>query len=158
VASLYNAARVEDIGGWETHTDMGDGGDPNSNFNSHVRDFSDAIGAFAGDLGDLLNSTTIVTWSEFGRRPYSNDSNGTDHGHGNAMLLLGGGINGGRYYANWPTLTEAARDQYDGNIGKGTDIRDVWGSVYRRLGIADPNVVFGDPNFRYTDLGIVNQA
>ena len=37
--------------------------------------------------------------SEFGRTLHGNANNGTDHGRGQAMLLLGGGLNGGRIYA-----------------------------------------------------------
>ena len=38
-----------------------------------------------------------MTLSEFGRRVEENGS-GTDHGHGNAMLLFGGGVRGGQVH------------------------------------------------------------
>ena len=47
---------------------------------------------------------TVVTMSEFGRRVKENASGGTDHGHGNCMFLLGGGVNGGKVYGDWPGL------------------------------------------------------
>ncbi len=143
-----------DIGGWDTHSGMDDGSNPNGSFNNHVRDLADPIAAFATDLGDLLGSTTIVSWTEFGRRPYKNDSNGTDHGYGNAMMVLGGGVTGG-FHGTWPGLSEAAREDYDGNIAKTSDYRDVIGGVYKRIGLADPNLVFAEPDYSYTELGIV---
>ena len=43
-----------------------------------------------------LDGVTLVTLSEFGRRVEENGSGGADHGHGNAVLLLGGGVDGGQ--------------------------------------------------------------
>ena len=48
---------------------------------------------------------TLVTMSEFGRRSQENASAGVDHGWGNAMLLLGGGVKGGQVYGTWPGLS-----------------------------------------------------
>jgi uncharacterized protein (DUF1501 family) len=42
--------------------------------------------------------------SEFGRTAAENGSRGTDHGHGNAMLLLGNRIAGGRWHGLWEGL------------------------------------------------------
>ena len=80
-----------DVGGWDTHTGMGnvDGGD----MKQHLGDLAAALAAFTADLGsDLLDDTTIVTMSEFGRRVEENASGGTDHGHGGAVLVIGGGV------------------------------------------------------------------
>lgn len=41
--------------------------------------------------------TTIMTLSEFGRRPEVNSSMGTDHGEGSDMLVVGPGVKGGLY-------------------------------------------------------------
>ena len=56
--------------------------------------------------GTLNNArrTTLVTLSEFCRRMQENASEGMDHGHASTMLVLGGGINGGRIYGQWPGL------------------------------------------------------
>src|SRR4051794_21073696 len=91
------------------------------------------LAAFAQDLGPLLATTTIVTMSEFGRRVTQNGSGGLDHGHGSAMLVLGGGIRGGRVYGRWPGLGPKQLD--DGDLAVTTDYRDVLGElVHRRLG------------------------
>ena len=51
---------------------------------------------------------TLVTISEFGRTVRENGNRGTDHGHANVMLLLGGGVRGGKVYGRWPGLDACA--------------------------------------------------
>src|SRR5690606_12832305 len=46
----------------------------------------------AGRLGDTL----IVLYSDFGRTPKVNNSNGRDHWPTGGALVIGGGIDGGR--------------------------------------------------------------
>ena len=80
--------------------------------------------------------------SEFGRAVSENGNRGTDHGHGNAMMAIGGGIRGGRVYGKWPGL--AAGQRYEGrDLAITTDFRDVFGEiVVRHLGVADPKPIF----------------
>ena len=56
-----------------------------------------AIGAFEADMKAIgkWNSTAICIFTEFGRKTFENGSGGTDHGWGSAMLVIGGGVNGG---------------------------------------------------------------
>jgi uncharacterized protein (DUF1501 family) len=56
------------------------------------RNFGNAITAFAKDLGPRMADVTLVTMSEFGRTMHENGNRGTDHGHANVMMLLGGGV------------------------------------------------------------------
>lgn len=66
------------------------------------------LAAFARDLGpDRLARTNVVVMTEFGRRIAENSAGGTDHGHGSAMFLMGGGIKGGKVHGEWPGLTES---------------------------------------------------
>ncbi|MFX6957404.1 DUF1501 domain-containing protein, partial [Acinetobacter baumannii] len=53
---------------------------------------------------------TVLVMSEFGRRIKSNKSNGTDHGYGNAMMVLGGNVKGGKMYGDWKGLATEALD------------------------------------------------
>ncbi|MCC7127058.1 MAG: DUF1501 domain-containing protein, partial [Acidobacteria bacterium] len=69
-----------------------------------LTDFSRGIAALAADLGDRMSDTIILTMSEFGRAVRENGSRGTDHGHGNAMLVIGGGVKGRAIYGDWPGL------------------------------------------------------
>jgi len=66
--------------------------------------------------------------SEFGRRLKANESGGTDHGHGNIMLVLGKGIRGGRLHGAWPGLSNEHLDQH-ADLAITTDYRQVLAEV-----------------------------
>ena len=80
---------------------------------------------------------TLVTLSEFGRRVRENGSGGLDHGHGNLMLLLGGGVNGGQVHGNWPGLDPGGL--VDGDLPATTDYRVVLAELLeRRCAVSAP--------------------
>jgi uncharacterized protein (DUF1501 family) len=84
----------------------------------------------------------ILTMSEFGRTLAENDRRGTDHGHGNAMIVIGAGVKGGRVYGTWPGLE---RDQlFEGrDLQVTTDFRDVFAEVVTsHLGVGDVSDIF----------------
>ena len=73
--------------------------------------------------------------SEFGRAVAENGSRGTDHGHGNVMMLAGGGVRGGIMHGRWPGLRDDARFE-SRDLAVTTDFRDVLAEVARHhLGI-----------------------
>jgi len=139
-----------DVGGWDMHTNLGnaDGGEMRNN----LTDLSNALAAFATDLGAGLDNVTIVTMTEFGRRVGQNGNNGTDHGLGQVMLVLGGGINGGKVHGKWPGLAPSALD--NGDLAGANDYRDVLGEVLeRRVGVGDVKKIF--PDHTYRRLGVM---
>jgi uncharacterized protein (DUF1501 family) len=77
-----------------------------------------------------------------------NGNRGTDHGHGNAMMVIGGGVRGGHVYGKWPGLAPGQR--YDGrDLAVTTDFRDVFGEiVMRHLGVADARAIFPGYNLQ----------
>src|SRR5262245_3700195 len=81
-----------DVGGWDTHVNQGSA---QGQLATRLDDFARAIGALVTDLGDLMEDTVVLTMSEFGRAVTENGNRGTDHGHGNAMMVIGGGVRGG---------------------------------------------------------------
>ena len=151
---IRSAAPVQvvalDSGDWDMHAGLGgvDGGW----MARKLGELSSALAAFATDLGDLLSRVTVLTLSEFGRRVEENASGGVDHGHGNAVLLLGGGVVGGRVHGRWPGLAPAAR--VDGDLAATTDYRSLVGEVLqKRCGAGSLSEVF--PGARPEPLGVV---
>jgi uncharacterized protein (DUF1501 family) len=94
-------------------------------------DFARGLSALAGDLGEQLSDTVILTMSEFGRAVAENGNRGTDHGHGNAMLLIGGPVKGKKVHGKWPGL--GADQRFEGrDLAVTTDFRDVFAEVATR--------------------------
>ena len=110
---------------WDHHVNEGGATGQMAN---RLDDFSRGIAALVRDLGDRMADTIILTMSEFGRAVGENGSRGTDHGHGNAMMLIGGAVKGGRIYGDWPGL--APEQRYEGrDLAVTTDFRDVFAEV-----------------------------
>jgi uncharacterized protein (DUF1501 family) len=109
-------------------------------------DFARGIAALVRDLGDRMQDVVILTMSEFGRAVAENGNRGTDHGHGNAMMVIGGSVRGGRVYGRWPGL--AREQRYEGrDLAVTTDFRAVFDEVVRgHLGLTDTRTVF--PRFK----------
>jgi len=134
-----------DIGGWDHHVNEGA---VQGQLGNVLREFADSISAFWTDLGNLAESTVLITMSEFGRTARENGNRGTDHGHANVMFVLGGPVRGGRVYGRWPGLDQS--QLHEGrDLALTTDFRTVVGeSVTRHLGNRDLNAVF--PGFNNT--------
>jgi len=128
-----------DIGGWDHHVNEGSTQGQIANV---LREFSQSLGAFWTDLGDLAEDTVVVTMSEFGRTARENGNRGTDHGHANVMFVMGGPVKGGKVYGGWPGLDQS--QLYEGrDLAVTTDFRRVLGeAVDRHLGNSALNQVF----------------
>jgi len=140
-----------ELGNWDHHANEGSSTGQIAN---RLDEFAGGIAAFARDLGDRMQDVMLITMSEFGRTVRENGNRGTDHGHGNAMLILGGNVKGGKVYGKWPGLD---RDQlYQGrDLAITTDFRDVFAEALKgHLGATDVSKVF--PGFKYgQQLGFV---
>ena len=101
-----------------------------------------------------MAGVTVVTMSEFGRRAHENGSGGTDHGHGNVMFLMGGGVNGGQVHTRWPGLAPAALD--DGDLAITTDYRDVLAEVVTRR-LLNPALDQVFPGYTPGAVGVVKE-
>jgi uncharacterized protein (DUF1501 family) len=136
-----------DHGGWDLHVDHGtvDSGD----MRRQLTELAGALAAFLSDLGPDLDRTTVVVLSEFGRRTEENSGLGLDHGYGNAMLLAGAGVVGGRVHGTWPGLTLGA----DADLLVTTDYRSVLTEVVtRRFGVSVAQVF---PGFAPQSVGVM---
>ena len=100
------------------------------------------LAAFCLDMGDKMEDIVLVTMSEFGRTAQENGDAGTDHGHGDVMLVLGGRVRGGKIYGKWPGLEQ--EQLYEGrDLAVTTDFRDVLGElISRHLGQKNLSEVF----------------
>ncbi len=67
-----------------------------------LAEFGGALAAFYQDLGDRMEDVVVVTMSEFGRAAKENGDHGTDHGHANAMFVMGGPVQGARSTESGP--------------------------------------------------------
>jgi uncharacterized protein (DUF1501 family) len=128
-----------DIGNWDTHVNQGNSRGQLANL---LQQFSSGIAALYQDLGHRMDDVVVLTMSEFGRTVRENGNRGTDHGHANAMFVLGNGVRGGKVYGKWPGLRS---DQlYEGrDLALTTDFRDVFGEIAtRHLGSTNAQAVF----------------
>lgn len=114
------------LSGWDTH--VREGG-THGQLANHLRQLGQGLMLFPKGLGaDGYARTVILVVSEFGRTARENGNAGTDHGHGNAMWVMGGPVRGGKVYGDWPTL--AVEHLHDGrDLAVTTDFRTVAGSV-----------------------------
>ncbi|MGF1504232.1 MAG: DUF1501 domain-containing protein [Anaerolineae bacterium] len=137
-----------DLGGWDTHENQGthEGG-----FYYLLDALGRGLGAFYADLADRMADITVITMSEFGRTLDENASSGTDHGHGNAMFLMGGGVKGGVVHGRWPGLAPGALS--GGDLAITTDYRDVLAAVLlERVRNAAAADVFPNHTIRALDV------
>ena len=116
------------LDGWDTHVRQGGA---QGQLAERLQPLGDGLAALAHGLGSDWNDTVVVVVSEFGRTVRENGDGGTDHGHGNAIWVLGGSVRGGRVYGEWPGLSHA--QLYEGrDLGVTTDFRSVLASVGER--------------------------
>ncbi len=145
-----------DLGGWDTHVGQGDNG---AGF------FSGVMGTLAQGLAALYtdldgagpaNHTqrlTMVVQSEFGRRLRENADRGTDHGHGNPMIVVSGNAIGG-VHGSWPGIGPGQLFD-NSDLAVTTDFRRVLSEILiRRMGNNHLGQIF--PGFAdYQPMGIV---
>lgn len=139
-----------DFGGWDMHENLGTA--TAGWMRDKLNELALAMAAFAADLGPALDQVTVVTLSEFGRTIGQNGTGGTDHGYGNAVFVMGGGVRGGKVYGRWPGLPAGARGDED--LSTTTDYRTIIAEVLSaRCGVSNVDSVLpGTPAER---LGLV---
>ncbi len=128
-----------DLGGWDTHFAQGG---PEGQLARRLADLGQGLRALRDDLGERMRDVVVLTMSEFGRTVAENGTGGTDHGHANCMLLMGGEVNGGKVHGEWPGL-EPDRLYQGRDLAVTTDFRDVFAEIAtRQLGAEHLERVF----------------
>jgi uncharacterized protein (DUF1501 family) len=118
-------------GGYDTHA--GQGVSQGSYFNL-MGTLNDGLKTFYDDLlaQGMLNSTLVLVYTEFGRRISENGSQGTDHGAGGVMMLMGGLVRGGLYGTAPDLNPDPANPTLENNGGDvkwETDFRSVYAPI-----------------------------
>jgi uncharacterized protein (DUF1501 family) len=127
-----------DIPSWDTHANMGP---LTGTLATKLADLGAGLEAFWRDLGSDIDKVTLVVMSEFGRRVEENDSEGTDHGQGGCMFVMGGNVDGGQVISQWPGLDPASLG--NGNLPITIDYRDILAEILEdRLESPSASAVF----------------
>ena len=92
--------------------------------------------------GDAQANTVIVIAGEFGRQLKANGDNGTDHGRGNYMLIIGQPVSGGVYGNMFPTSEIAKLTGNSPDIDGRTHIDRHFGAVCDWVQPGSGGVVF----------------
>ena len=124
------------LGGFDTHSNQP------ATHQRLLRELADGMVAIRSALVELgrWEDTVVMTYSEFGRRPRENQSNGTDHGTASVQFVTGGRVRGG-LYGEAPAL---ARLDGNGNLPHTVDFRSLYATVLERWwGVDAPRVLNG---------------
>ena len=108
------------LGGFDTHQNQP---------GTHQRllgELAEGIAALKAALIEAgrWDSTLLMTYSEFGRRPQENNSNGTDHGTAATHFIAGGKVRGG-LYGDAPRLDALE----GGNLRYAVDFRSLFATA-----------------------------
>jgi uncharacterized protein (DUF1800 family)/uncharacterized protein (DUF1501 family) len=133
-------------GGYDTHSAQ------NSGQPALLGEFSESVTEFYTYLKakNASSNVVIMTISDFGRRPYSNSSAGTDHGTATMHFMIGDPVAGGTYFhsgaqgvmsTGYPNIATSALDS-SGNVYVSIDYRYYLSAALQWLG-ADPTPIVG---------------
>jgi uncharacterized protein (DUF1501 family) len=136
-----------DLEGWDSHFTQ------STIMNPLMVKLATGLAAFYADLGPAIDRTTVIVMTEFGRRVQENSSFGTDHGMGSVMLVLGGGVRGGRVIGKWPGLA-ADFLTGPGDLQVVHNYRNVLAPILSRHG-AGPHLRTIFPDFNLHPLDVV---
>jgi len=147
----YNLGFV-DVGGWDTHVNQGAA---QGYLADRLGELGRALAGFAEEVGPAWRDTVVVTISEFGRTFRENGDRGTDHGHGSAYWVLGGGINGGRILGEQVKVEQANLFQ-NRDYPVLTDYRSLFAGLLQRMyGLQTASLDRIFASTRPADLGLV---
>ena len=141
------------LGGFDTHVNQGN---EKGQLANHLTVLGKGLSELASGLGPSFDKTMVMVVSEFGRTVKENGNGGTDHGHGNAIWLLGGRVNGGKMYGHWNGLKN--NELYEGrDLPVSTDFRSVISSIIgEHMHLSDAQLESIFPSFKLADRSLSN--
>jgi uncharacterized protein (DUF1501 family) len=129
------------IGGFDTHASL------NAIHPGLLTTVAGAMGAFYDATVELgvASQVTSFTASDFGRTATGND--GSDHGWGSMHFMLGGAVNGGRFYGTAPVVANNGPDDVgQGRLLPSTSVDQYAATLGRWFGISDTDLLTVLPN------------
>jgi uncharacterized protein (DUF1501 family) len=142
------------IGGFDTHNNLMT---DHPNLMQRMNDAMSAFYAATVELG-VADKVTTFTASDFGRTLSSN-ADGSDHGWGSHQFVMGGAVNGGRFYGTAPHVSIQTDDQVgQGRLLPSTGVDQFAATLARWFGCSAgelPGILPNVGNFPNTDLGFV---
>jgi uncharacterized protein (DUF1501 family) len=141
-----------DVGGWDTHVNQGAA---TGYLADRLAELGRGLAGFAEEVGGGWNDTVVVVISEFGRTFRENGNRGTDHGHGSAYWVMGGGIKGKRIAGEQQPVDQAHLFQ-NRDYPVLTDYRALLGGLFTRMyGLDQNNLQRVFPTVQPRDLALV---
>ena len=143
------------MGGFDTHDDQP------TRHPELMAELDFAMAAFHAATVELgvANNVTTFTASDFGRTLASN-GDGSDHGWGSHHLVVGGAVNGGRYFGTAPAISLQTADQVgNGRLLPSTSVDQYMGTLGRWFGVSNSELGMIAPNigrFQTPDLGFMS--
>jgi uncharacterized protein (DUF1501 family) len=129
------------IGGFDTHDGL------DTVHPGLLTTLADALAAFQAATVELgvAGQVTTFTASDFGRTLTAND--GSDHGWGSMHFMLGGAVNGGRFYGTAPVVANDGPDDVgQGRLLPSTGVDQYAATLGKWFGISDTNLLTVLPN------------
>ncbi|MCU6432727.1 DUF1501 domain-containing protein [Undibacterium sp. Jales W-56] len=140
------------MGGFDTHDGL---------LTKHpglLKSVADALSAFYNATVELgvANNVTSFTASDFGRT-LSGNNDGSDHGWGSMHFMLGGAVNGKRYYGTPPAVASDGPDDVgQGRLLPTTSVDQYAATLGKWLGASDTDLLSLLPNLKNFNPGSRN--
>jgi uncharacterized protein (DUF1501 family) len=126
-----------------------------------LKQLADALKAFHDAMAQIgtASMVTSFTQSDFGRTLKPN-ATGSDHGWGNHQFIIGGAVNGGRFYGQFPKLVLGGPDDIanEGRLLPTTAVDQYAATLAKWFGVPDASMATVLPNlakFAVSDLGFM---
>lgn len=112
------------LDGWDTHAGQ------RAQLQTRLTGLDQLVTGLQDGLGETWSRTAVIVATEFGRTARANGTQGTDHGTGSSLLLVGGAVKRGGPIGDWPTLADNRLFE-NRDLAPTLDIRSVFKGVLR---------------------------
>lgn len=140
--------------GWDSHKNQAAAIEPNlEDLFGKDRGLATLFKVLEKNYPEAASKLTVVISGEFGRQLAANGDQGTDHGRGNTVIVIGPGVNGGVYGEMFPASEIPRYEKPSADIVGKTSIEHVFGAVADWMGGAG-NTVFPNRQAALLESGV----